>query len=110
MPGETLYHRHGPSCPPADPAGGVTVPSPFGRGSKATDHSVELAPHHNGRVLCEAPLPRVGLVWPCAAQVLAGILFDQAPHLRCALSRRLGIGHPALDHLVQMTLGDMLKL
>src|SRR5437764_8008458 len=71
---------------------------------------IELSPHHNRRVLYETPLPLVVLERPCATQVLAGILFDQTPHLRRTLSRRLGVGHPAFDHLVQMTRGDMLKL
>ena len=70
----------------------------------------ELPPHHNGGVLCKAPLPCVGLERPCPAQVLAGVLHNQAPHCRGALIWRLRVGHPRLDDLAQMTRGDMLHL
>src|SRR5262249_35269371 len=71
---------------------------------------VELPPYHNRRVLGKAPLPLVGLERPCTTQVFAGVLLNQAPHFYCTFSRCLGVGHPALDHLMQMTSGDMLKL
>jgi hypothetical protein len=45
-----------------------------------------------------------------ATQVVQSVLFDQVLHLCGLVGWRLGIGHPALGNLLQMTCGNMANL
>jgi hypothetical protein len=61
-------------------------------------------------MLGKAPLTISVTKWSDATQVVQRILFYQVPHFSGSIGWRLRIGHPALQHLSQMTRRDMLEL
>jgi hypothetical protein len=70
----------------------------------------EFPSYHNSGALGKAPLAIRVPKRLRTTQVVYSILFDQVSHVRCLVGWRLGIGHPALNDLVQMTRGDMANL